>query len=116
MPELYQTYWPEQRRLGRLHAMGYDAYQLVGPLFAARGGTMNTIDGVTGRLYLGLDGRVHRQLAWAQFQDGRPVSLPSLYPETLPQGGPIQDATDDNRMLSPSASDSEPWIESLPEG
>lgn len=111
MPALFQEYWPEQRRLGRLHAMGYDAYQLVGPLFTARRGVMSNIDGATGRLYLDVDGRVHRQLAWAQFQGGAPVPLPSTYPDTPPSGGPIMDLSDDTSVLPPDASDAEPWFE-----
>ena len=51
MPETYREYWPEQRRLARLHAMGYDAYYLVGSLYAVRGGEMEEIDGATGRLW-----------------------------------------------------------------
>jgi len=80
LPAIYEDHWPEQRRLGRLHAMGYDAYYLAGSLFAARGGFINEIDGATGRLYLDQDGRVHRGMAWAQFQNGRPVPLPDPDP------------------------------------
>jgi outer membrane PBP1 activator LpoA protein len=76
LPEAYNEFWPEERRLGRLHAMGYDAYHLVAPLFASRGGAMAEIDGATGRLYLDSDGRIHRRLAWAEFQRGEPVPLP----------------------------------------
>ena len=77
LPDVYREYWPEERRLGRLHAMGYDAYHLVAPLFAARNGTMPEIDGATGVLYLDGSGRVHRRLAWAAFRSGVPVPLPS---------------------------------------
>jgi len=110
LPALYEQYWPEQRRLGRLHAMGYDAYYLVGSLFAARGGDMDEIDGASGQLFLADDGRVHRRMAWAQFQRGMPVSLPD--PE--PVGGPIQDMSDDGELLPPDATDAEPWFETLP--
>ncbi len=77
LPDMYREYWPEERRLGRLHAMGYDAYQLVAPLFAARNGTMPEIDGATGVLFLDGNGRVHRRLAWAEFRGGEPVPLPA---------------------------------------
>lgn len=76
LPEIYREYWPEERRLGRLHAMGYDAYHLVAPLFAMRGGGIVEIDGATGRLFLDVDGRVHRKLAWAEFRSGNVVALP----------------------------------------
>lgn len=77
LPDLYREYWPEERRLGRLHAMGYDAYHLVAPLFVARNGMMAEIDGATGMLFLDAGGRVHRRLAWAEFRSGEPVPLPA---------------------------------------
>ncbi len=75
-PELYGEFWPDQRRLTRLHAMGYDAYHLVGELFNARETGMDEMIGATGRLFLTGDGRVHRKLAWARFERGQPVPLP----------------------------------------
>ena len=33
LPALYNEYWPAERRLARLHAMGYDAYHLVAKLY-----------------------------------------------------------------------------------
>ena len=78
LPGLYREYWPAERRLGRLHAMGYDAYHLVAQLFGSRTTPMDEMDGATGRLYLDSDGRVHRRLAWAQFQRGEPVALPQI--------------------------------------
>jgi outer membrane PBP1 activator LpoA protein len=76
-PDLYATFWPAEKRLTRLHAMGYDAYHLVGGLHAANETPMDEIIGATGRLYLDVDGRIHRKLAWARFDQGRPVPLPS---------------------------------------
>jgi len=107
LPPLYGEYWPEQRRLGRLHAMGYDAYQLIAALFAAQTGPMQEIDGATGKLYLDHDGRVRRRLAWAQFQSGEPVPLP----EIEVKGGPIQDISDDPELLMPDAADDESWYD-----
>ena len=75
LPDLYSEYWPAEQRLGRLHAMGYDAYHLVTKLFGSRTTPMDEMDGATGRLYLGSDGRVHRRLTWAQFQRGKVVAL-----------------------------------------
>jgi len=77
-PRLYGEFWPAERRLTRLHAMGYDAYHLVGGLFPARSGPMDEIIGATGTLYLEGDGRVHRKLAWARFERGRPEALPEV--------------------------------------
>ena len=107
LPGIYGEYWPGERRLGRLHAMGYDAYQLIAALFAARTGPMQEIDGATGRLYLDSDGRVRRKLAWAQFQSGEVVALPDLEPA----GGPIRDLSDQAEILKPDAADEEAWPE-----
>jgi outer membrane PBP1 activator LpoA protein len=76
LPALYNDLWPEERRLGRLHAMGYDAYRLVGRLAAARTEPMEELAGATGTLYLDDDGRVHRRLAWARFVRGEPAAVP----------------------------------------
>lgn len=75
-PGLYANFWPAEKRLTRLHAMGYDAYHLVGGLYSSRETPMDEIIGATGQLYLAADGRVHRKLAWARFDNGRPVPLP----------------------------------------
>ena len=77
-PQMYNEFWPAEKRLARLHAMGYDAYHLVGGLFGSADSPMDEIIGATGRLYLEADGRVHRKLAWAQFERGVPVALPDI--------------------------------------
>ncbi len=105
LPALYAEYWPDQRRLGRLHAMGYDAYQLIAGLFAAQTGVMPVIDGATGRLMLDPDGRIRRDLAWAQFQGGSPVALPDVDID----GGPIPNLRDVPEREAPRAADDEMW-------
>ena len=112
LPDLFANYWPEQRRLARLHAMGYDAYNLIASLYAVRGGSMIEIDGATGELFLDANGRVHRRLAWAQFQRGEVVPLP---PPEAP-GGPIGDITDDGRPIESDAADEAPWDEEARDG
>jgi outer membrane PBP1 activator LpoA protein len=104
LPDAYAEHWPEERRLGRLHAMGYDAYNLVASLYANRG-EMAELDGATGTLFLDRQGRVHRRLAWAQFQSGEAVALPAQ--EDV--GGPIQDISEDVELLAPDAADEAPW-------
>jgi hypothetical protein len=56
--------------------MGFDAYHLIGSLYAADGRSFREIDGASGRLYLDGEGRVHRYLAWARFIRGVPQPLP----------------------------------------
>lgn len=91
LPALYNRYWPAERRLGRLHAMGYDAYHLVSELFNARMGPMREIAGATGELWLDEDGRIHRRLAWAQFVRGEPVALRDPREALLPQERDVPD-------------------------
>jgi outer membrane PBP1 activator LpoA protein len=110
LPNTYAQYWPEERRLGRLHAMGFDAYNLIAALYASRGGEMQELDGATGELFLDQQGRVHRRLAWAQFQGGEAVALPKQ--EKI--GGPIQDITDDGALIAPDVADDAPWISPQP--
>jgi len=107
LPPLYKEYWPSERRLGRLHALGYDAFQLIAALSAARTGSMQEIDGATGKLYLDESNRIRRRLAWAQFQNGEPVAMPDL--DDL--GGPIQDISDEAELLLPELADDELWFE-----
>lgn len=86
MPALFQEFWPAERRLGRLHALGYDAYQLVAPLYGGRTTPMAEIIGATGRLTLNDNGQVQRRPAWAQFERGEPIALPDpVEDEFLPE-------------------------------
>jgi len=105
LPSTYAEHWPEERRLARLHAMGFDAYNLIASLYASRGGQMTELDGATGELFLDQQGRVHRRLAWAQFQRGEAVALPKQ--DAL--GGPIQDISDDGALIAPDIADDAPW-------
>jgi uncharacterized protein len=105
LPQTYSEYWPEERRLGRLHAMGYDAYNLIASLYAYRGGEMAELDGATGELFLDQQGRVHRRLAWAQYQRGEAIALP----DQEEVGGPIQDISADGAPITPEAADDAPW-------
>lgn len=105
LPPQFAEYWPEERRLARLHAMGYDAYNLIASLFAVRGGTMTELDGASGTLFLDQNGRIHRRLAWAQFQGGEVVALP----DQEDVGGPIQDMTEEGEIIDPDAADDSPW-------
>ncbi len=76
LPEAFADYFPGEKRLARLHALGYDAYQLTGSLFAFDGSSQAALlNGATGQLHLNADGRIHRRLAWAEFVDGAPVPL-----------------------------------------
>lgn len=107
LPALYNQQWPSERRLGRLHALGYDAWNLVGALFNAGLEPMAEIDGATGRLWLAEDGRIHRELAWARFERGEPVAMPSQGGISL-QDLDDSDPDDDAGYPAPSAPEGRP--------
>ncbi|MBT8086640.1 MAG: penicillin-binding protein activator [Gammaproteobacteria bacterium] len=105
----YAEYWPAERRLARLHAMGFDAYNLIASLYASGGEGMLELEGATGTLYIDIAGRVHRRLSWAQFQGGEVVGLPDLGDT----GGPILELPQE---LIPAGADEEVrWDETAPE-
>lgn len=64
-----------QGQLGRLFAMGADAYQLSSslPLLEQIEGT--SIAGQTGELNMSPGGIIHRRQLWAQFRNGRPALI-----------------------------------------
>jgi hypothetical protein len=66
---------------------------------------MAELDGATGSLFLDQHGRVHRRLAWAQFQSGEAVALPAQ--EEF--DGPILDISADSELIAPDAADEAPW-------
>ena len=75
--EAAERIWPDRAGpRGRLHAFGYDAFRLVGELRRLRGRSSTPLPGLTGRLDVDSDGRVHRELDWAQIVEGKPVPLP----------------------------------------
>jgi outer membrane PBP1 activator LpoA protein len=76
-----QQLWPASaNRRGRLYAMGYDAYRLVGEIAGSRMPFASPVAGVTGRLTLDADRRVRRELDWAQIRAGQPRPLPPSEP------------------------------------
>ena len=63
-------------QLGRLFAMGADAWQLSKRLPLLRQVQTATIDGQTGQLAMTREGSIHRNQLWAQFESGTPNLLP----------------------------------------
>ena len=71
-----QRLWPERaRRRGRLFAMGFDAYRLVGEIAGTRTPFARPVAGATGLLTLDPDRRVRRDFDWAQIRAGQPRLL-----------------------------------------
>jgi outer membrane PBP1 activator LpoA protein len=69
--------WPVRySRVGRLYAMGFDAYRLI-PLVANSVDPLNRpVPGLTGLLSMDAAQRIHRELYWAVFRNGEPRLLP----------------------------------------
>jgi outer membrane PBP1 activator LpoA protein len=62
-------------RRNRLFAFGFDAYRVAAAL---QGGANNIqVEGLTGRLTLDPDHRIHRELGWAQIHNGEIKMLPA---------------------------------------
>ncbi len=87
-----------QGQLGRLFAMGADAWQLSKRLPLLKQVESAEIQGQTGVLTMAADGSIHRQQLWAKFQNGRPELLPELQPEPADEV-----PTDENSMGEASA-------------
>ncbi|MBW0148713.1 penicillin-binding protein activator [Marinobacter sp. CAU 1620] len=67
-------------QLGRLFAMGADAWQLSKRLPLLRQVETASIDGQTGVLTMSPQGSIHREQLWAQFQNGTPKLIPDPEP------------------------------------
>ncbi len=80
LPRTYTEHWPRERALGRFHAMGYDAYNLISALLSVPEGSIPEIEGATGTLFLDQFGRIHRRLSWARFEGGEVVTMPGSDP------------------------------------
>lgn len=63
-------------QLGRLFAMGADAWKLSKRLPLLRQVQTAAIDGQTGHLTMTPEGSIHRNQLWAQFKSGTPTLLP----------------------------------------
>ena len=75
--ETAERTWPGRSgQFGRLHAFGYDAFRMIGELRRLKSGGSTPLPGLTGRLAVDGQGRVRRELDWAQVVNGRPNLLP----------------------------------------
>lgn len=59
----------------RLFAFGFDAYLLAAALHAQAGATQVDVQGLTGRLSIDAERRVHRELEWGAMHNGQPRVL-----------------------------------------
>ena len=71
------TQWPQAGgSLGRLYAMGADAYLLAPRLNQLKALPDTRLQGLSGNLSLNPSQRIERQLPWAEFRDGQVQPLP----------------------------------------
>lgn len=78
LPQLVGSQWPQASgSLGRLYAMGVDAYRIAPRLAQLKAMPETRIDGLSGNLSLSPDQRIQRQLPWAAFRDGQVQRLPA---------------------------------------
>ena len=71
-----RTAWPARTaRRDRLYAFGFDAYRLMPALRGKAPAAALEISGVTGKLHIDDQNRIHRDLDWAQIRNGAPSSL-----------------------------------------
>ena len=84
-----QSFWPQRSALFRFYGMGFDAYELIPPLYSGSG-TSLTMRGMSGDLALDMQGRIRRvNLPLAQFRGGRPVALDAAAPQPIDSSGLI---------------------------
>jgi outer membrane PBP1 activator LpoA protein len=70
---LQREWASEARGRLRLYAFGYDAVELMAELRAGR--TTTAVEGLSGRLTFGPEGRIQRELDWARIEGGRPQPI-----------------------------------------
>ncbi|MFF7705759.1 penicillin-binding protein activator [Pseudomonas sp. NPDC007930] len=69
--------WPQAAgSLGRLYAMGADAYTLAPRLGQLKALPDNRVEGESGSLSMNANQRIERQLPWAEFSNGQVSRLP----------------------------------------
>ncbi|MBD8622516.1 penicillin-binding protein activator [Pseudomonas sp. CFBP 13727] len=73
--------WPQANgSMGRLYAMGVDAYTLAARLGQLKALPDSRIEGLSGNLGMSASQRIERQLPWAQFAGGQVQRLPNTTP------------------------------------
>jgi hypothetical protein len=71
--------WPQAAgSLGRLYAMGVDAYSLAPRLGQLKALPDNRVEGLSGSLSMNPSQRIERQLPWAEFAGGQVKRLPDI--------------------------------------
>ncbi|MEM7402255.1 MAG: penicillin-binding protein activator, partial [Pseudomonadota bacterium] len=62
-------------RLPRLAALGIDAYQVIPHLQRLAANEFDRFEGTTGKLSIDPQNRIYRELIWAKFKKGQPITI-----------------------------------------
>ena len=95
--KIFKKYWPEEERLSRFYALGYDAYNLIPYLAQLKAKPYERFSGQTGNIYIDDKQRLHRELLWAQFIKGKPELIELTY---VPEEAANDDAMDAKKSRS----------------
>ena len=76
----FNTTWKDQRTYTRLFALGIDAYNIVQNLQYLQTHDYARFSGETGSISMDENQRLHRELLWAKFKNGKPVYLDLTIP------------------------------------
>jgi len=76
----FNTMWKDQRTYTRLFALGIDAYNIVQNLQYLQTHNYARFSGETGSISMDENQRLHRELLWAKFKNGKPVYLDLTIP------------------------------------
>ena len=87
----FNTTWKDQRAYTRLFALGVDAYNIIQNLRFLQSHDYARYSGETGSISMDDNQRLHRQLLWAKFKNGKPVYIDlSIPPADLAGDGAKQ--------------------------
>lgn len=84
--KIFDNDWPEQHNYTRLFALGIDAYQVIRNLNYLASHDYARFSGQTGNIYMDDNQRLHRELLWARFRNGKPKFInTTISPKALPK-------------------------------
>jgi len=81
--ELRKTFssnWPELQEYTRLFALGIDSYHIMRNLNYLQNHEYARFSGETGNIYMDANRRLHRELIWARFRNGKPRYIDTTAP------------------------------------
>lgn len=76
----FNSTWKDQRAYTRLFALGIDAYNIIQSLKYLQSHHYARYSGETGSISMDENQRLHRELLWAKFKNGKPVYLDLTIP------------------------------------